>query len=130
MLEDSKDLAALRPPADTDPLSRFLRDHWPFRGTTYPDPRDATQHFLETHVRRAVLLISTVVAAILLIGAIIGLYFVNRPSSKLGMIAAFTTLFAASVGSLTSAKRQEVFAASAAYAAVLVVFVSGDFDRH
>jgi hypothetical protein len=129
MLDESKDLVALRPPADADALSRLLRDHWPFRGTDYLDPRDATQHFLETHVRRAVLVISTVAAAVLLIGAIVGLYFINRPAPKLGMIAAFTTLFAASVGSLTSAKRQEVFAASAAYAAVLVVFVSGDFDK-
>lgn len=68
-------------------------------------------------------------AAILLIGAIVSLYYVSRPKSKLAMIAIFTILFAASVGTLTSAKRQEVFAASAAYAAVLVVFVSGDFDK-
>ncbi|KAF2676472.1 hypothetical protein K458DRAFT_241900, partial [Lentithecium fluviatile CBS 122367] len=124
VLDDPKDLAALRPPADSDALSTFLRDHWPFKGTNYPDPRDATQHFLATHVRRTVLLISTFIAAALLIGVIVSLYFV-RPASKLGMIAAFTTLFAASIGSFTSAKRQEVFAASAAYAAVLVVLVSG-----
>lgn len=42
------------------------------------------------------------------------------------MIAAFTVLFAVSVGLLTNAKRVEIFAATAAYAAVLVVFVSGD----
>ena len=36
----------------------------------------------------------------------------------------FTTLFAASVGILTNARRAEVFGATAAYAAVLVVFVS------
>ncbi|KAH7396092.1 hypothetical protein BKA66DRAFT_454464 [Pyrenochaeta sp. MPI-SDFR-AT-0127] len=129
MLDDAKDLAALRPPLDTDPLSRLLRDHWPFRGTPYPDPRDTTQHFLESHVKWIVIAITTVVAAILLVGAIVGLYFLKQPEAKLGMIASLTTLFAASVGGLTSAKRQEVFAASAAYAAVLVVFVSGNFDR-
>ena len=43
------------------------------------------------------------------------------------MIAGFTVLFAASVGLLTNAKRAEMFASTAAYAAVLVVFVSGDF---
>lgn len=129
MLDDAKDLAALRSSLETDPLSSLLRDHWPFRGKPYPDPRDTTQHFLESHVKWAVILITTVVAAILLIGAITGLYFVKRPEAKLGMIAGLTTLFAVSVGALTSAKRQEVFAASAAYAAVLVVFVSGDFDK-
>lgn len=129
MLDDTKDLAAICPPLDTDPLSRLLRDHWPFKGTPYPDPRDTTQHFLESRVKWAVLVITTVLAAILLIGAIAGLYFLERPESKLGMIAGLTTLFAAGVGCLTSAKRHEIFAASAAYAAVLVVFVSGDFDK-
>lgn len=130
MLDHANDLGALHPPLDTDPLSQLLRDHWPFRVKPYPDPRDTTQHFLESHVKRAVIVITIVVAAILLIGAITGLYFLERPEAKLGMIAGITTLFAASVGGLTSAKRQEVFAASAAYAAVLVVFVSGDFDKN
>jgi len=31
MLDDKKDLAALRPPTDKDALSRFLQDHWPFQ---------------------------------------------------------------------------------------------------
>ena len=42
----------------------------------------------------------------------------------LGLIAMFMVLFAASVAVLTNAKRSEVFAATAAYAAVLVVFAS------
>jgi hypothetical protein len=66
---------------------------------------------------------------VLLIGAITSLYFLKKPEAKLGMIAGFTVLFAVAVGGLTSAKRQEVFAASATYAAVLIVFVSGDFDK-
>jgi hypothetical protein len=66
---------------------------------------------------------------VLLIGAITSLYIVKKPEAKLGMIAGFTVLFAVAVGGLTSAKRQEVFVSSAAYAAVLVVFVSGDFDK-
>ena len=69
------------------------------------------------------------VAAILLIGAITGLYFLKRPKAKLGIISDLTTLFAASVGGLTSAKRLEVFAATTTYAAVLVVFISGDFNK-
>jgi hypothetical protein len=38
----------------------------------------------------------------------------------------YTLLFASSVAFCTNARRVEVFAATAAYAAVLVVFVSGD----
>lgn len=76
-----------------------------------------------------VAVISTIVAAILLIGAIISLYWVTKPGARLGMISGFTILFALSVILLTNAKRSEVFAASAAYAAVLVVFVSGELGK-
>ena len=44
----------------------------------------------------------------------------------MALIGIFTVLFAGSVGLLTAASRAEVFAATAAYAAVLVVFVSGN----
>jgi len=77
----------------------------------------------------AVAFISTVIAAILLIGAITSLYFVTNPGAKLGMISGFTILFAIGVGLLTNAKRSEIFAATAAYAAVLVVFVSGNLGN-
>jgi hypothetical protein len=30
MLDDPHDLVALRTPADKDPLSLFLQNHWPF----------------------------------------------------------------------------------------------------
>ena len=72
----------------------------------------------------------------------------TSPDWRLGLIATFTTLFAASVGLLTNARRAELFAATAAYvylplvslkrvadhdvyryAAVLVVFVSGDLGN-
>ena len=41
------------------------------------------------------------------------------------MVALFTALFAGVVGMLTNARRAEIFGSTAAYAAVLVVFVSG-----
>jgi hypothetical protein len=47
----------------------------------------------------------------------------------LGLLTVFTLLFAGSIGLLTNARRAEVFAATAAYAAVLVVFVSGDLGE-
>lgn len=39
----------------------------------------------------------------------------------------FTTLFAITVALTTNARKAEVFGSCAAYAAALVVFVSGDF---
>ena len=51
---------------------------------------------------------------------------VNRSwKIRLGVVATFTVLFAGVIGLLTYARRAEVFASSAAYAAVLVVYVSG-----
>jgi hypothetical protein len=66
---------------------------------------------------------------VLLIGAIIGLYIITDPKRRLIMIGSFTVLFALSVGLLANARRAEVFAGTAAYAAVLVVFVSGDLGK-
>ena len=50
----------------------------------------------------------------------------TQTEKRLGIIAGYTTMFATCVGLLTNARRSEVFAACAAYAAVLVVFVSGN----
>ena len=43
---------------------------------------------------------------------------------RLGIVALFTSLFAFVVGLLTNARRAEIFGSTAAYAAVLVVYVS------
>lgn len=83
-------------------------------------------YFDEKSSSRFVAAVSVMIAAVLMIGAILDLYFVKRPISKLGLTAGFTMLFAISVGTLTNARRAEMFGATAAYAAVLVVFVSGD----
>jgi len=45
----------------------------------------------------------------------------------MGLIGMFTLLFALVVALLTNARRAEIFGSTAAYAAVLVVFVSGNF---
>lgn len=81
------------------------------------------------HITRAVAAIDVAVAAILFLGAIFGLYFVRSDGVRLGMVAAFTLAFALSVAALTNAKRSEVFAATAGYAAVLVVFVSSNLGQ-
>lgn len=59
-------------------------------------------------------MISISIAAILLVGSITSLYFVNNDGAKLGMIAAFTAAFAASIGAMTNARRAEIFGATAA----------------
>lgn len=145
MLEDEDDLAALKVPDEDDRLSQLLRDHWPMRvritrhfrlrdrqtltyvqGNSGLDSRDSTRYFRSRDVSRTVAIVSTIFAAVELVGAITALYFVGSPKAKIGIIACFTSLFGISLCLLTNAKRGEIFGASAAYAAVLVVFVSGD----
>lgn len=124
--DNEDDLVALRTPSDKDALSQFLQDHWRPVGKLNRSSFGGTAYFRERHVVQTVTVISTIIAAILLVGAIAALYFITNPGARLGIIAVFMTLFAVSVAPLTNAKRAEVFAATAAYAAVLVVFVSGD----
>ncbi|KAK7216715.1 hypothetical protein V2G26_004718 [Clonostachys chloroleuca] len=128
--DDIDDLMILRPPGRSDRLSTFLRD---FLGFIFvkklPERRpniSGLGYASESRIETFVLLLSTVLAALLLIGAIILLYKVPSPDLKLGLVGLFTVLFAGSVGLLTNARVAEIFGATAAYAAVLVVFISGE----
>lgn len=73
--------------------------------------------------------ITTLTATILLFLPIYTLYNIPSPQAglTLGLIVMFTVLFACSIVVMTKSRRAEVFGACVAYAAVLVVFVSGDF---
>ncbi|KAK1829171.1 hypothetical protein QBC39DRAFT_357310 [Podospora conica] len=116
-----QDLVAVRGPTDKDLLSRLLQNYWMFKTT----PLTAEAEYInEAHVAWAAASISTIAAAVLLIGAIIVLRTVRDEKALLGLMAMFMVLFATSVAVLTNAKRPEVFASTAAYAAVLVVFAS------
>ena len=70
--------------------------------------------------------LSILLAAVLLIGSIVNLYLVQDNLKRLGLVGVYTAVFAGSVGILSNARRAELFASTAAYAAVLVVFVSGN----
>jgi hypothetical protein len=125
-LREESDLLALAKSVEDDHLSRFLQDNWLFRRRQTSDPYDRTTIHKNAHVVRTVAALGLFLAAVLLIGAIVSLYVVTQPAAKLGLLAMYTVLFASSVTLCTNARRAEVFAATAAYAAVLVVFVSGD----
>lgn len=73
-------------------------------------------YFPDRRVQLAGAVISILLSAILLIGAIVCLVKVERQNTDLrvGLIVCFTSLFAAVVGLLTNARRAEIFAATAA----------------
>ncbi|KAK5691675.1 hypothetical protein LTR97_011672 [Elasticomyces elasticus] len=81
--------------------------------------------YSDEKIERVVSVLAVVLAAVLLIGGIAALDWVatERKGTRLGILAAFTTSFAILVGLLTSAKKTELFMATAGFTAVLVVYV-------
>ena len=125
LYNDREDLAALRWPAEEDRLTMVLRQYVPFLFATKGRRRGQVAQYSAARIRTTTAFISTFFAAAFLYGAILNFSFVTSDRAKLGLIAAYMVAFALCVVLLTNAKRSEIFAACAAYAAVIVVFVSG-----
>ncbi|OCK93309.1 uncharacterized protein K441DRAFT_142941 [Cenococcum geophilum 1.58] len=100
-----------------------------------PELRDKTSdeniHYYSTsRVGKFVGLLITIVIFILLVLPVVAMYRLTsfgRVASTfdaVGVLIVFTLLFSAAMSLLTKARRHELFAASAAYCAVLVVFIS------
>ena len=86
-------------------------------------------YFSPNRVSKLVNLMITTVILALLAAPVLSMYHLSsQKTSKtvfeaIGVLMIFTMLFAAAMSLLTKAKRHELFAASAAYCAVLVVFI-------
>jgi VIT1/CCC1 family predicted Fe2+/Mn2+ transporter len=104
-----------------------VRHRAPSHGLTHMSTPEV-RHSIE-RINFAASFITTVLSALLLFLPIYVLYHMSssKPGLTLGLIALFTCLFAATIALVTNARRAEIFGSCAAYAAVLVVFVSGDF---
>ncbi|KAH7074132.1 hypothetical protein FB567DRAFT_190544 [Paraphoma chrysanthemicola] len=126
LYSSNDDLVMLKQPQHEDRLTSFVQSKLPVLFISGGRRDNDTAYVSERRIARFVNVISILLAFILLFVAIISLYVTSSPNKKLGIVGAFIALFAASVGLLTTAKKAEVFAATAAYAAVLVVFVSGN----
>ncbi|KAF8858694.1 hypothetical protein BDZ45DRAFT_390166 [Acephala macrosclerotiorum] len=124
-LYDFDDLIALHSAAEQDWLTRFLRRYLRVL-FVQGNVEGKLARIPEKRIAYVVALLDVILAAILLVGAIVALYLVQSNLKRLGLVGVFTALFAISVGLLTSARKAELFAATAAYAAVLVVFISGN----
>ena len=124
---DPHDLVALRVPAHQDRLSEFMQNNFGLLFKTSQDPGGGAQ-ILISHSALSVVstIISLILASVLLFGAIISLSVIGSKPALLGLLCFWTILFALCVGLLTTAKSDQIFAGTAAYAAVLVVFISGN----
>ena len=81
---------------------------------SHRQPWDRLYYLPETRISKAVGALSILMAGVLLVGAIISLYFVTGPAARLGLLTMWTILFAFSVSVLSTARRSELFAATAA----------------
>ncbi|OJD35114.1 uncharacterized protein BKCO1_19000140 [Diplodia corticola] len=93
--------------------------------------KDKHVHYYDAkRVETFVAVIITFIIFILLVLPVVLMYELtsigDRPSTfrAIGVLVVFTLLFSAAMSLLTKAKRHELFGASAAYCAVLVVFIS------
>ncbi|RMY47461.1 hypothetical protein D0865_08648 [Hortaea werneckii] len=115
---------------DTDRLTRLIEQSivksqikWFREKRNVPQSWQGVYYISDHMIETVVSICAVIIAAGFLVGGIAALDAAQARNVRLGTLAAFTVAFAAFVGLLTTAKRSEVFAASAAYAAVLVVYV-------
>lgn len=87
-------------------------------------------YYSQSRIQKLVGLIITLIIFVLLVLPVVALYKLTSIGDRdstfdaVGILVVFTLLFSAAMSLLTEAKRHELFAASAAYCAVLVVFIS------
>ncbi|KXS97531.1 hypothetical protein AC578_4595 [Pseudocercospora eumusae] len=118
-------------------MKRYLKSEIVQRLFLTQELRDKTEskyinYFSPAKIDALVNVIITMVIFILLVLPVIIMYRVTEmgksqsPLDAIGVLIVFTLIFGMAVSALTTAKRHELFGASAAYAAVLVVFI-GNF---
>ena len=74
--------------------------------------------------------ISSFLAAMLILAPVIALHFISTPNARLGAIVGFTFAFVLLMVFTTQAKRNEVFAATAAFVAVQVIYVGAALNQN
>ena len=115
--DKTEDLISLGLQPDDDPLSKWVTDklmvwvHYIFGRRLNPS---ALVHYSEDWALRILSLLSTIIASILPIIAIVVLYVVPSTNRRLGILAGFTAIFALILSVVAKAKRSDVFAATAA----------------
>ena len=128
-LKNSPDIISLTPGPNREAFSRFLisKLSWVFLSSEARQEQRQTGFTIlsDNRVRRTTRVVAVVLASILPVLSIVILYYVHPTNIRIGLIVVFSTLFSAVVALVSDARNVEVMAGTAAYAAVLVVFVSG-----
>lgn len=121
--KDSKDdLVSLNPVYDFDHVTEWfirygLTWYHRFIGHRLKNTANADAnlyHYNDAHLELPVHILSTTLASLLPILAIVILYLVKDTAKRLGLIAAFTAVFAVCLAVVTKARRVDVFSTTAA----------------
>ena len=127
-----RDMINLAPDPYREAFSRFLAEKLGWLFLSSKEKQEVQQRgftvFSDQRIRRTTRLFAVVLSSILPVLSIVILYYVHSTNVHIGLIIVFSTLFSAVVALVSDARNVEVMAATAAYAAVLVVFVSGNLQ--
>ncbi|CZR66678.1 uncharacterized protein PAC_16579 [Phialocephala subalpina] len=93
------------------------------------DNRSNLHHYDDRHVQVITNVLGTMFSSFAPLLSIVVLSFVSSPKARLGLVCAFTILFSCCLAVATKARRVEIFAASAAFASVQVVFIGSSNSR-
>ncbi len=127
----SEDLIKIVPDHNKEVFSRFLVNKFGFLFLSSRERQKVLGVFPDRRIRRITRVVAVVMdSSTLPILSIVILYFVQSTNINIGLIIVFSVLFSAVIALVSDARNAEVMAATAAYAAVLVVFVSGTLQPH
>ncbi|KAH7381374.1 hypothetical protein DE146DRAFT_793337 [Phaeosphaeria sp. MPI-PUGE-AT-0046c] len=127
-----EDLIAIKRHRGHNLASRTIADFWVkvwrrmiFWRTTAPSSGmyANTIHYSDSTLTKLGEVLGTMCASTLPVLAIVTLYYVQSMGRRLAAIAVFTSIFSAVLGIFSNGRRIEIFAATAGFAAVQVVFV-------
>lgn len=121
--DNQKDLCTLAPQVERDPLTRLVESKHQLRNMIKDKTTGMTSLSKWKRLNKVITWISVCLVVAWLVGAIIGLYFWKSDHGRLILLSVLTPGFAFSILWITTARRHDVFASTAAYAAVLVVFI-------
>lgn len=99
------------------PVSRDLEN------PAVAENRSNWHHYDDSKIERVTKVLGTIFSSLAPLVSIIVLSFINNLKIRLGLVCVFTFLFSGCLAIATQARRVEVFAATAAFASVQVVFI-------
>ncbi|KAK4549982.1 hypothetical protein LTR36_002949 [Oleoguttula mirabilis] len=111
---------------NTHPLVWY---HWLIGSKLSESKKGLIAAYSDSRVSRIATVITSVVSALLPVVAVLVLFYVKATHDRIYIMLGLTALFAFAIAIFTSAKHHEIFAATAAFAAVEVVFIGSVNDN-